>query len=31
VGPDRGHTALNGDRMMEFFIENLVLQPKPVS
>lgn len=31
VGPDRGHTALGGDRMMEFFIENLVLQPKPVS
>lgn len=31
VGPDRGHTALNGDRMMEFFIENLVLRPKPVS
>ncbi len=31
VGPDRGHTALNADRMMEFFIENLVLQPKPVS
>ncbi len=31
VGPDRGHTALNGDRMMEFFIENLVLKQKPVS
>ncbi|HEY0673535.1 MAG TPA: DPP IV N-terminal domain-containing protein [Longimicrobiales bacterium] len=31
VGPDRGHTSLSGDRMMEFFIENLVLQPKPVS
>jgi dipeptidyl-peptidase-4 len=27
VGPDRGHTGLNGDRMMEFFIENLVLEP----
>jgi len=26
VGPDRGHTALNGERMMEFFIENLVLK-----
>jgi len=25
VGPDRGHTAINRDRMMEFFIENLVL------
>jgi dipeptidyl-peptidase 4 len=23
VGPDLGHTGLNGDRMMEFFIENL--------
>ncbi len=27
VGPDRGHTGLNQDRMMEFFIENLVLYP----
>jgi len=27
VGPDRGHTGLNRDRMMEFFIENLVLWP----
>jgi dipeptidyl-peptidase-4 len=27
VGPDRGHTALNQDRMMEFFIESLVLRP----
>lgn len=25
VGPDRGHTAVNRDRMMEFFIQNLVL------
>jgi dipeptidyl-peptidase-4 len=25
VGPDRGHTAMNRDRMMEFFIEHLVL------
>lgn len=25
VGPDRGHTALDMERMMEFFIENLVL------
>lgn len=25
VGPDRGHTAINTDRMMEFFIENLVM------
>ena len=23
VGPDRGHSSVNGDRMMEFFIENL--------
>lgn len=28
VGPDRGHTALGTDRMMEFFIENLVLTTK---
>jgi dipeptidyl-peptidase-4 len=27
VGPDRGHSALNQDRMMEFFIDNLVLRP----
>jgi dipeptidyl-peptidase-4 len=27
VGPDRGHSGLNQDRMMEFFIENLVLRP----
>jgi len=27
VGPDMGHTAVNQDRMMEFFIENLVLKP----
>ena len=27
VGPDRGHTGLNRDRMMEFFIEKLVLEP----
>jgi dipeptidyl-peptidase 4 len=25
VGPDMGHTAVNTDRMMEFFIQNLVL------
>jgi dipeptidyl-peptidase-4 len=29
VGPDRGHSAINNDRMMEFFIENLVLKPGP--
>ena len=26
VGPDKGHTAVNTDRMMEFFIQNLVLK-----
>ncbi len=26
VGPDQGHTALDRDRMMEFFIENLVIR-----
>jgi dipeptidyl-peptidase-4 len=26
VGPDVGHAGLNGQRMMEFFIENLVLK-----
>jgi dipeptidyl-peptidase-4 len=26
VGPDLGHTTVNRDRMMEFFIENLVLK-----
>jgi dipeptidyl-peptidase-4 len=26
VGPDRGHTALNQERMMEFFIQNLVMR-----
>jgi dipeptidyl-peptidase-4 len=30
VGPDRGHTAINQDRMMEFFIENLVMKQPPV-
>lgn len=29
VGPDRGHTALDPERMMEFFIENLVLSAIP--
>ena len=27
VGPDRGHSGINSDRMMEFFIENLVAKP----
>ena len=25
IGPDMGHTALNRDRMMEFFIEHLIM------
>mgnify|MGYP005811441525 CR=1 FL=1 len=32
VGPDAGHSGVPADRMMEFFIENLVLStPPPVS
>lgn len=27
VGPDRGHSGINADRMMEFFIEHLVVRP----
>jgi dipeptidyl-peptidase 4 len=27
VGPDAGHSSISRDRMMEFFIENLVLEP----
>lgn len=27
VGPDQGHSGLRMDRMMEFFIENLVVNP----
>jgi dipeptidyl-peptidase-4 len=27
VGPDQGHSGLSMPRMMEFFIENLVLNP----
>jgi len=27
VGPDRGHSGVNMDRMLEFFIENLVMAP----
>ena len=27
VGPDLGHTTVNQQRMMEFFIENLVMKP----
>jgi dipeptidyl-peptidase-4 len=29
VGPDRGHSGINTDRMMEFFIENLVVRAAP--
>jgi dipeptidyl-peptidase 4 len=28
VGPDAGHSPVNGQRMMEFFIENLVMHPE---
>ena len=31
VGPDRGHSSMSNDRMMEFFIENLVLNKKPAA
>ena len=27
VGPDQGHSNVNAQRMMEFFIENLVMRP----
>lgn len=27
VGPDRGHSGINPDRMAEFFIENLITNP----
>jgi len=27
VGPDAGHSGMNPQRMMEFFIENLVMRP----
>lgn len=30
VGPDLGHTALNGGRRMEFFIENLIQHPERI-
>ena len=30
VGPDVGHSGVNNQRMMEFFIENLVMN-KPIS
>lgn len=31
VGPDAGHSGIRQDRMMEFFIENLVIKPAPAS
>jgi dipeptidyl-peptidase 4 len=27
VGPDRGHSGINTERMMEFFVENLIVRP----
>ena len=30
VGPDLGHTGVNNGRMMEFFIENMVMRPERV-
>jgi len=29
VGPDRGHSGINSDRMLEFFIENLIMKATP--
>jgi len=31
VGPDQGHSNVNPQRMMEFFIENLVIHPAAVA
>ncbi|HZS08290.1 MAG TPA: DPP IV N-terminal domain-containing protein [Blastocatellia bacterium] len=31
VGPDQGHSGIRPDRMMEFFIENLVMKPPTAS
>jgi dipeptidyl-peptidase-4 len=31
VGPDRGHSGINNDRMMEFFIENLIIRGVPAA
>jgi dipeptidyl-peptidase-4 len=31
VGPDQGHSGVNPQRMMEFFIENLVMHPSTAS
>jgi dipeptidyl-peptidase-4 len=29
VGPDRGHSGINQDRMMEFFLESLIMRTGP--
>lgn len=31
VGPDRGHSGLNSSRMMEFFIQNLIMRPSKLT
>jgi dipeptidyl-peptidase-4 len=28
VGPDAGHSGISNSRMMEFFIENLIMRPE---
>jgi len=28
VGPDQGHTGVNNQRMMEFFVENFLIRPE---
>ena len=30
IGPDRPHSGVNAQRMMEFFIENLVMRPERI-
>ena len=31
VGPDQGHSGVNQQRMMEFFIDNLIVRPAVVT
>jgi dipeptidyl-peptidase-4 len=31
VGPDAGHSGVDAQRMMEFFLENLVVRPERVA
>ncbi len=31
IGPDQGHSGVNPQRMMEFFIENLIIRPERLS